>query len=153
MGAAMVISCVGLSKRINSLASIALVLYSVILIIMPLTFLHVEDTFSITAFLASQSYPVNLIVLIHEALFAHLRNAADYLYGSLGWLFDQLAASTSERLFLCDSALQLHFLTLVFWMNVVCRALRYVYKRGKALSQTISCFRLFLHSPPLLHSR
>lgn len=144
---------VDLSKRMRDLAKIILVFYCAVLTIMPLSCLHVEDLLPATALLTSQAHlQTDLIVLIHEALYAHLRNATDYLFGSVAWLFDQLIFQMSETLFLDGVGMTESLLSLNVLVAVLSMALKYVYKRGKTLSRTILCYRLFLHSPPALYS-
>ncbi len=149
----MVILSVGWSTRINRLARIAVLVYCAVLVIIPLSYLHVEDLLPITDLLTSQSpHQTDLIILIHEALFAHLCNTTDYLYGSVDRLFDQFIVQPSERHSPDLMALKKCLLLLSLLVYALYAVRRYSRKRGKTLPQTIFCYRLFDHSPPFLFS-
>jgi hypothetical protein len=131
----------------------ALVVYCVVLLIIPLTYLHVEDLLldnSILMDLAHQE--TDLLVLIHEALFVHLRNLTDHLYRPVDRICDQLIDQTNERVFPDVMALKPCLLSLALLASAICTLRRYSFRKGRTLPQTIFCYRLFEHSPPLLYS-
>ncbi len=149
----MVISCVGWTNHMNRLARIALVVYCAVLVIIPLSYLHVEDLFPIIGFLALETHQeTDILVLIHEALFAHLCNTTDYLNGSVDRLCDQFIVQANAMLSLDIMAPKKFLQLLALLVSVLYAVRRYAIKRGKALPQTIFCYRLFDHSPPFLFS-
>jgi len=149
----MFILTVGWSKRMNSLSKIALVLYCVVLTIIPLTNLHVEDIHPDTYLLMSQLHQeTDLVVLIHEVLFAHLRNIAEHFNRLPDRAFN-LIEQESERRFPHYMTLKLCLLSLGIMAYMSYGARRDSLNWGKTLPQTIFCYRLFGHSPPPLYSQ
>lgn len=150
---AVVISRVDWSKRMNSFSRMVLVLYCVVLSIIPLSNLHVEDLLPDTNLLTNQSHQeIDLLVLIHEALFTHLCNITDHLYRAVDRMSDYLTDQTSERLFPDVMALKPCLMSLALLAYAFYAARRYLLKRSSALPQTTFCYQLFDHSPPSLTS-
>lgn len=148
----MFIFTVGWTKRINSLSKMALVLYCLVLAIIPLTNLHVEDLPLDTYLLSSQRHQeTDLVILIHEVLFAHLRNISDHLTRSVNGICHCLMDQPGQRLFPYGSALKLCLLPVALLSYVSCSARRYSSKGDNSPPQTIFCHRLFVHSPPSLY--
>lgn len=144
---------VGLNESIKRYSKMALVLYCTILLLIPLSYLHIEKSLQDINILTNSQYQDNgLLVLIHEALFAHLCNITDHRNSEAGRILDYLVDQTSKGLFPDAMALQLYLLLPVlqtyFFSAVRICSLR----RRKALPHTIFCPRLFEHSPPFFYS-
>ncbi|MBI5848819.1 MAG: hypothetical protein HZB31_12905 [Nitrospirae bacterium] len=133
----------------SRLAGIALIVYCAVLAIMPLSYLHIEEFFPVTALLTSPSHQeTDPVVLIHEVLFAHLRNITEQQNRQFDRLFN-ITEHGSERLLLNVSVLKLGLLSLIL-AYVFNAAWRYSFERGKALPQVFFSYQFPYHSPPSL---
>jgi hypothetical protein len=149
----MVILSVGWSKRMNNLARMALLVYCAVLTIMPLSNLHVEDLLSNTNLLADLVHQkTDLLVLIHEVLFAHFRNLTDHLYRPVDRICGHLIDQTSEWHVADGMALRPSFFSLGLLASAFYSVRRYSLRKSKTQPHTIFCYRLFEHSPPILYS-
>jgi len=149
----MVILCVSWNRRMNRFTKMALVLYCTVLLIIPLSYLHLENLLQDNTILTNQEHQeINLLVIIHEVLFAHLRNITDHLSRSAERAFEQLIDQTPELLFPDVTALRPCLLSLALLSYVLYTVRRYIAQKGKALPHTVFCYRLFDHSPPHLFS-
>jgi hypothetical protein len=92
----------------------------------------------------------DLLILIHEVLFAHLCNVTDHLCSPVDRICGPPLARAALKLFQDFMALKPCLLSLALLASAFYTVRRYSITKGKTLPQTIFCYRLFDHSPPFL---
>ena len=135
----------------NRLAVMALVIYCIVLSFIPLSNLHIESPLlSEYRLLANHEYrETEVMILIHQVLFAYLSNALEHLYRPIDCIDEHAAGKTDESL--PDSiALNPHLMSLVLFVFAHFVARIFTLRSSLALLQPLFCYRLQYHSPPLL---
>ena len=150
----MLISFVGWSKCKNSLSIMALVIYCLILSIIPLSNLHMEGSFLPAEYLLTErtSHETDLMILIHEVLFAYLCHTMEHLYSQTDRVPENLIGPTSENLPFDIMALMPYRMLLALFTFASYVARRFSLRHVNAVLQPVFCYRLIYHSPPFPHS-
>lgn len=136
--------------RMSRCARIVIVLYSIVLLMIPISNLHVEGLLLPFSYVVSDNYyhETDLLILIHEILFVHLSDLTDYLYRSVELSIDHFIVCVSDKNCLDHTNGIPCLLSSALLPCFIYTLRRYSVKRKKTLPQTEFSFRLFEHSPP-----